>query len=213
MAKRFIQKYLPSSHKVTEHRSLKWLGTILHDTNLWHLNRRSVASAFFVGIFVCFIPIPFQMVVAAALAIYFHCNLPISVSLVWLTNPLTMGPVFYITYRFGLLVMGLEHDTSQFEWSLDAMGNNLALIWQPFLLGSILSGLIFGALAYLGVRILWRLHIQRVWFKRKAFRAKHIRQTIQNNTPNLLDSSNSIPINSAPTDDSNLKDNPNKTNK
>lgn len=181
MPKRLIKKYLPAAHKVTEHRSLKWLGVILHDTNLWHLNRRSVATAFFVGIFSCFIPIPFQMLLAASLAIYFHCNLPISVSLVWLTNPLTIAPVFYVTYRFGLLLMGQDYDASQFIWSVESMGNNLALIWQPFLLGSIMAGLIFGGAAYLLVRLLWRLHIQHQWLRRKALRAKqfgnHIRKS------------------------------------
>ncbi len=175
MPKRLIRKYLPSAHKVTEHRSLKWLGAILHDTNLWHLNRRSVASAFFVGIFSCFIPIPFQMLLAASLAIYFHSNLPISVSLVWLTNPLTVAPVFYITYRFGLLLLGQEYNTSGFVWSVEAMGNNLVLIWKPFLLGSVMSGIVLGGLSYLLVRLLWRLHIQRNWLKRKAERANKLK--------------------------------------
>jgi uncharacterized protein len=182
MPKRLINKYLPAAHKVTEHRSLKWLGVILHDTKLWHLNRRSVASAFFVGIFSCFIPIPFQMLLAAALAIYFHCNLPISVSLVWLTNPLTYAPVFYLNYRFGLLVMGLDYDPSDFVWKVESMGDNLALIWQPFLLGSVLAGLIVGGLAYLLVRLLWRLHIQHTWFKRRAQRARQFGNNIRNSS-------------------------------
>ena len=40
-----------------------------------------------VGLFVALMPIPLQMAVAAAIAILVRSNLPISVSLVWLTNP------------------------------------------------------------------------------------------------------------------------------
>ena len=95
MAKKTIQRFLPDPNKIRHHKSLKIFGRLLQDANLWHLNRRSARGAFAVGLFFAFIPVPFQMVLAAAGAILFRVNLPISVALVWLTNPLTMPPIFY----------------------------------------------------------------------------------------------------------------------
>lgn len=188
MPKQFINKYLPKASSVTKHRSLSWLGELLHDGNLWHLNRRSVASAVFVGIFACFMPIPLQMLLAACLAIYFHCNLPLSISLVWISNPLTYAPIFYVCYRLGLVIMGVPHDSTEFSWNVSAMGNNFALLWKPLLIGCTLSGIIFGALGYVAVRVLWRLHVQRSWLKRKANRAKQLKQKFKDGSHKLKES-------------------------
>jgi uncharacterized protein (DUF2062 family) len=173
MPKRLISKYLPEASAVSKHRSVAWLGNILHDSNLWHLNRRSVASAMFAGVFACFMPIPGQMLLAATLAIYFHCNLPLTLALTWISNPLTYAPIYYLCYRLGLLILGQGYDPSGLEWSVDAIGNNLGLIMKPLIAGCLISGVIFGALAYFTVRIIWRLHVQRAWIKRKAVRAKN----------------------------------------
>ncbi|MDH5777262.1 MAG: DUF2062 domain-containing protein, partial [Gammaproteobacteria bacterium] len=82
MPKKFIQRYMPDHDKIRQHPHLnKMFGTLLHDPNLLHLNRRSVSGAFFIGLFMAFVPMPFQMVPAAALAIYFRTNLPISIGL------------------------------------------------------------------------------------------------------------------------------------
>jgi uncharacterized protein (DUF2062 family) len=189
MPKRFINKYLPPVNTVKKHRSLRWLGVLLHDTNLWHLNRRSVASAVFAGVFASFLPIPMQMLFAASLAVVFHCNLPLSVALTWISNPLTYAPIYYLCYRLGLLIIGQDYDPSSFQWNVESMGNNFALVMKPLMVGCIVSGLSVGALGYIGVRMLWRLHIQHTWFKRKAKRAKQIGKSmsdkLRNNSQSL----------------------------
>jgi uncharacterized protein (DUF2062 family) len=86
-----------SKVEIKGHKNLSFLGEKLHDPNLWHLNRRSVSAAFAIGLFAAWIPTPGQMVIAAIIALYFRANLPISVALVWITNPLTMPPMFYPT--------------------------------------------------------------------------------------------------------------------
>jgi uncharacterized protein (DUF2062 family) len=93
MPRKLIKKYMPDEHRFRTHRTLSWLGDHIHDPNLFHLTRKSVSRAVMVGIFCAFLPIPLQMLVAAIIAVVARSNLPISVSLVWLTNPLTMPPV------------------------------------------------------------------------------------------------------------------------
>ena len=91
---------MPDHEKIRQHPQLnKLFGTLLHDPNLLHLNRRSISGAFFIGMFWAFMPMPFQMIPAAALAIYFRTNLPISIGLVWFTNPITIPPFFYFCYK------------------------------------------------------------------------------------------------------------------
>ncbi|MBA1330154.1 ATP-binding protein, partial [Candidatus Endoriftia persephone str. Guaymas] len=94
MPKHLIKRLTPDHEMIRNHRHLQCFGKLLHDANLWHLNRRSAAGAFAVGLFMAFIPVPFQMILAAGAAILFRVNLPLSVALVWVTNPITIPPIF-----------------------------------------------------------------------------------------------------------------------
>ncbi|MFW6343056.1 MAG: DUF2062 domain-containing protein, partial [Halothiobacillaceae bacterium] len=80
---------------------MRVFGSRLQDGNLWHLNRRSVSGGVAVGLFSAFVPIPFQMVLAAGLAILLRVNLPLSVVLVWITNPITIVPLLWVANRIG----------------------------------------------------------------------------------------------------------------
>ncbi|MFP3345629.1 DUF2062 domain-containing protein, partial [Halomonas sp. SIMBA_159] len=76
-------------------------------------------GAFAVGLFFAWMPIPFQMVASAAVAIPMRVNLPLSVSLVWLTNPLTMPVLFYLSYLVGCVVLRtpIEHFAFEASWA------------------------------------------------------------------------------------------------
>lgn len=170
MAKKLIQRFLPDPKSIKENRYLRFLGSALYDQNLWHINRRSAAAAFFVGVFSAFLPIPFQMVVAACLAVFVRCNLPISVALVWITNPVTMPAVFYFTYKVGCYILDVPANTTPLELSLHGIGIELGHIWKPLLLGSVVTGLFGGVLCYFLALFFWRWHIVSRWRKRFAAR-------------------------------------------
>lgn len=170
MAKKFIKRLFPSYHLVRDHESLRFFGTLLHDPNLWHMNRRSVAGAFAVGLFVAFLPIPFQMVVSAAIAILIRVNLPISVLLVWVTNPLTMGPIYFAAYQLGRRILDLPKVGFSFELSLEWFTQELLIIWKPLLTGSLIFSITAALAGYTGIRLLWRLHVLRRvnWRRRRT---------------------------------------------
>lgn len=170
MPKKLIKRYLPDSQDLKNHKHLKIFGHLLHNTNLWHLNRRSVSGAFAVGLFCAFIPVPFQMLIAAAGAIAFRVNLPISVALVWITNPITIPPMFYFSYLVGAWALGEPVTLTSFELSGDWLANSLAAVWEPFLLGCAICGVIASLLGYFAMRLFWRYHVIHQWKRRQLAR-------------------------------------------
>ena len=173
MPKRIIKRYMPDPHTIRDHKHLRFLGTLLHDPNILHLNRRSVSGAFSVGLLMAFVPVPFQMVLAAIGAIVARVNLPISVALVWVTNPLTMPPIFYFAYKVGTWILQTPLHKIEFELSTAWLLHELGEIWQPFLLGCFVCGVGFAILGNISIRLFWRLHVGRSWKKRlQARKAK-----------------------------------------
>lgn len=171
MPKKIFRRYMPDPNSIRDHKYLRmFFGTLLHDPNLWHLNRRSVAGAFAVGLFNAFMPVPFQMVWSAAFAIWFRVNLPIAVALVWITNPFTIPPMFYSCYKFGAWMLGRPPQKFQFELSVEWLMAELGGIWPSLLLGCLVIGAISALLGYVSIRLLWRLHIVQHWKRRKAVR-------------------------------------------
>jgi len=166
MPKKFIKKYMPSPESIKENKNLNFLGDRIHEPNLWHLNRRSVSAAFAIGLFAAWIPTPGQMMIAAVLAFYFCANLPISVALVWITNPLTMPPMFYFAYLLGLWGLDRPSPSADFEFSVDSVMDNLGSIGEPFLFGCLILGITSSIIGYFGTRLLWRWHAVRQWKKR-----------------------------------------------
>ena len=171
MPKRLIKRWLPDQDKLKEHKHLRLFGKLLLDANLWHLNRRSAAGAFAVGLFMAWIPLPCQMLLAAGGAILFRVNLPLSVALVWLSNPFTMPPLFYGVYLVGCQLLGhpAQHIDIQFTWEwLVSVFETLA---PPLLLGSLVLALLSALMGYAFIRTFWRINTIRQWQKRKEARA------------------------------------------
>lgn len=176
MPKKLIKRLMPDHRTIREHKHLRFLGTLLHDPNLWHLNRRSASGAFAVGLLMAWVPVPFQMILAAIGAIAFRVNLPLSVALVWVTNPLTMPPMFYFAYLVGASLLGSgEVAHIAFELSYEWLATELVLIWKPFLLGCLILGVTSALGSYLTVRGLWRLHLVKHYRERKLRRQQRKR--------------------------------------
>jgi uncharacterized protein len=171
MPRNFFKRMLPDKQKLKAQTGFGIFGRLLHDGHLWHLNRRTVPKAVAIGLFCAFLPIPFQMLLAAGFAIIIRANIPISVALVWLTNPLTMAPAFYASYKLGALILQLEPKAIEVQTSVAWLTHQLAQIWQPLLLGSVLIGLFCGAVGYIVVDFLWCRQIKQLWQRRKRKRS------------------------------------------
>lgn len=157
-----LKKLLPSPESLKQDRRLKILGDWLQDPNIWHINRRSVSGACGIGFAAAWCPFPIQMFLAAALAIYFRKNLPVAAFTTWITNPVTVPPMFYFAYWVGAQILGIQAIGLQnldIQLSLDWFFTQLGASWKPFFLGCAVLSLISGSLGYFGMQLLWRYHV------------------------------------------------------
>jgi uncharacterized protein (DUF2062 family) len=168
MPKKLIQRFMPKPETLREHKYLRMFGTLLHKPNLWVLNRKSAPGAFAVGLFVAWIPMPFQMVVAAGFAIIFNVNLPVAVALVLITNPLTMPIMFYGAYLLGAKILGHKAQAFQFEASWAWIEASVSTIGPPFLVGCLALGIISALVGFIVIKSMWRYSVLFKWQKRKG---------------------------------------------
>ena len=91
----------------------------------------------------------------------------ISVALVWITNPFTMPPIFYFTYHLGAWVLNTPAAPVAFDMSWEWLTTELGRVWQPFVLGSLLTAAASAIVGYFGMRALWRWHVVRDWERRR----------------------------------------------
>lgn len=173
MPKKYFKRLTPKAADIQSNASLKWLGPLMKDPNLFHLNRQSVSKAFLVGLFLAFFPLPGQMVLAVLVAFCVRCNLPIAVTLVWITNPFTIPPIFFMTYKLGALILDTPIApalSAQLSFSWVWVQDELQRVWKPLLLGSVITGVFLSITGYYFVQISWRWYVGRQWMRRKAKR-------------------------------------------
>lgn len=167
MPRKFFKKFMPDPHVIKNNKTLRIFGDLLHDPNLWHMNRRSIAGAFAVGLFFAWWPVPFQMALAAAGAIVLRTNLPLSVALVWITNPVTMPPMFYLAYVVGTWIVGVPAMSFEMELSMSWLMHEMSTIWKPFLTGCLTLAAVSSALGFFAVNAIWRYSVVKKRGKRK----------------------------------------------
>ncbi|MBS0289447.1 MAG: DUF2062 domain-containing protein [Proteobacteria bacterium] len=170
MSKKLIQKlikrFIPNFHELRKDKNLQLFHKFLHDPNLWHLNRYSVATAFSTGLFAALIPVPFQMLLAAALAIFARANILISMALAWVSNPFTTPPLLYLEYKIGSFLLGMPAHHFTFEPTYEWIKEQFHVIGTPLLLGCFVLAIVFAILGNLLVRIIWRISVIIAWKKR-----------------------------------------------
>ena len=166
MPRRYLKHIMPDHREMRENRYLKRFGTRLAEPRLWYLNRRSIAIGLAVGVFVAFMPIPGQMLVSAFFAILFRFNLPIAVMAVWITNPVTLAPIYFLCYQFGAWLLSASVTEQSFSMSWEWFLTEFLAIWQPLILGCVVIGAIGAILSLVFVRITWRIIVIRHWRQR-----------------------------------------------
>ena len=100
-------------------------------------------------------------------------------ALIWISNPLTIAPMFLFSYGVGALLLGQEMSSLNIELTWDWALAQGEVILLPLLIGSLLCGLVSGGLGYLIIHQLWRWKVIKNWEARKKKRAE---QSLKNRT-------------------------------
>lgn len=132
---------------------------LLHDHRLWSIRRRWIVPAFSLGLFIAFLPFPGHTLGAALAALALRVNIPVAALSTWVSNPLTVGPMYYFEYRLGAKLLGMPQKPFNFELSLDWVTHTFVNIWQPMLLGSLLLGSAAALVGYIVLDVLWRISL------------------------------------------------------
>ncbi|WP_263559552.1 DUF2062 domain-containing protein [Paucibacter sp. B2R-40] len=181
-ASRLARRILPHPDTLSQTRGLKWLGRYLAPRPwLWVAHRRRVAMGVAVGLAAGVIPLPTQMVLAALLAIVCRANVAAAIAATWLTNPLTLVPIWSLAIALGRMASGhhgpiATPEMLALEWQQPATWWPSLWAWvqalgEPLLIGLPLAGLVLGALAYLVVYFGWWAVIRGERWRRLRQRA------------------------------------------
>ncbi len=118
------------------------------------INRKSISKGILVGLFWGFIPMPMQMLAVILTTPFVRFNVPIAISMVWLSNPITMPPMYYMEYLTGNLLLGrpgIEHIQMTLDWFEKHIGD----IFIPLYVGTAFYSIVVSYLIYLIINWLW----------------------------------------------------------
>ena len=165
LRKRWLKR-IPTKRKLIKNKYLGFISHRLHDRRLWRFDHHSVPIACGIGVFVAFLPIPFQMVLSVIIGLFARANLLLCIALVWISNPITMGPILYFCYKVGeVFIKPSSKALSKHAQSSDIF-SQLNIIWQPLILGCFICAAIAGLGSYLIIRIYF-------WFYKIYLKYKH----------------------------------------
>ncbi len=123
------------------------------------VNRKNIARAVFIGIFIGLIPMPGQMIVIIALIPFVRFNAPIALFTVWLSNPFTMPFIYYIEYATGSFFLGSH--LSGVHMSVKWFSENFKHIFIPLYIGTLFYSSVLSFMGYYLVNHLWRRSVRK----------------------------------------------------
>ena len=122
-------------------------------------NRKMISRGVLIGLAIAFIPMPMQMAAVLLFVPFVRFNVPIGLAMCWLSNPITMPPMYYMEYLTGSFLLGMK--PAPVEMTLEWFKNNLSEIFIPLYFGTALYS-IFGSIgAYFLVNYLWKLSVKK----------------------------------------------------
>jgi uncharacterized protein (DUF2062 family) len=135
------------------------------------INRKSISKGALVGLFWGFIPMPMQMAAVMLTTPFIRFNVPLAISTVWLSNPLTMPPMYYMEYLTGNLILGRE-GIDDIELTMEWFSEHFDDILIPLYTGTVFYSIVVSSLIYLLINRLWIASVKKEKLEKEERRKK-----------------------------------------
>lgn len=153
------------------------LDTLLEKYNLprayFNINRKMITKGVWIGLFWGFIPMPMQMLAVVMSTPFVRFNVPIAIVMVWLSNPFTMPPMYYMEYLTGNFILGRE-GIADIELTLEWFSSHMGDIFLPLYVGTAFYSIVVSTLIYALLNWLWirsvkeeKCEKERRWSRKK----------------------------------------------
>ena len=161
---------LPRRSNIHKYPILKWFSKTAYERSyLWSFKGSAMKPALFWGLIVSFSPlVGLQMLIVFFIALIVRANLPVIVALQWISNPFTMGPIYYADYQIGqtlLTLAGVQGEENpllspEYDWANFEMKDVLALLdtFPPMFLGGAVIGVFFGVVSLFLYNVLAKIY-------------------------------------------------------
>jgi len=154
-----------SAFRTLRHRHLwhrPWWRTMakpLFHRSLWMPCPTTVSTGFSIGLFFAMLPIPFQMVASALVAMRFRANIPFAMAACWVTNPFTQVPIILSQFQLGhwmreSLSVPMPGFLVRVDYTIPTVGSLNA---ASFTLGFITSAVLLSIIAYPIVQLVYSI--------------------------------------------------------
>lgn len=139
----------------------------LHDAMVAESDEKSLAAGFAVGVFFSFTPlVTLHMVLALIVAVMFRLNKMTTMAGVWVNNPYTMPFVFYLCFRLGERILGMQVTPPSFEsYTLETVLKAAVPYAGPLFLGTTIVGILAAVVGYV---IVYRIAVRVKSARRKG---------------------------------------------
>lgn len=133
-------------------------------------SRKMVSKGVFIGLFIAFIPMPMQMLAVISIMPFTKFNVPIALTMCWLSNPFTMPLIYYIEYLTGSFILGMQ--TTPVEMTLKWFSENYGNIFIPLYVGTTFYSIFGSTLAYYLINRFWISSVKKEQELRKNGNSK-----------------------------------------
>ena len=166
MPKKFLRRVLPNQDSIQKYSVSRRFAGRLDIPDIWQVQCEKIAAGLAVGVFCGMVPGPLQMISAVALTLLLRVNLPMALIGTFLTNPLTIVPIYMLAYAIGQSMLG-STDWRELpalpvaDWTAPTQAIENWVVWvsdlgTPWLLGMLVLASALAALSYCAMQVIWR---------------------------------------------------------